>query len=172
MWIYGNWWNMKESSKLFEHLCGASVKRLHAVDIKLLSFFKDPIKIQFYPILVMSFPWTCKNEIIKRLLSSDASILSSSPSSLLSALFPSMVQSNGPVLWTRLPPSGWIHVSFLRFPSNLCSFSFNRNRFFSSRLRCENSYWRWNNFHKLLNYAYKSLPFIWIWPYKAFIQQR
>lgn len=94
-----------------------------------------------YPTLVISFPCTCKKEIIKRLLSSDGSILSNSSSSLLSAFFPNIEQSNGAVLWTRHPPSGWNHVSFLRFPSKRCSFSFNRNRFFSSRFRCENSYW-------------------------------
>ena len=141
MWIYWNRWYMKKCTKFLKHLCSACVKWVHSREQEINTFILMKLVCTTYPTLVISFPCTCKKEIIKRLLSSDGSIFSNSSSSLLSSFVSNTEQSNGAVLWTRLPPSGWIHVSFLRFPSNRCSLSFNRKRFFSSRFRCVNSYW-------------------------------
>lgn len=139
--IDGDWRDLKKSTELLQHLNGTHTERFHAVKNIVMPIYQVYRKLcATHPIFVISFPWTCKNEITKRLFNSDGSICLSSSSSLLSTL--PIAGSSGAVRWTLHPSSGCIHVSFLKLPSKRCSFSFNRRRFFSSRFRWLNSYWK------------------------------
>lgn len=136
-----NWWDLKERAELFEHLDGAHLERFHSkLNSKLLPLVSRQFWLISYPIRVINFPCTCKNDITKRLFNSDGSIWCNSSSSLLSPFLPATDGSSGAVRWTLQPSSGWIHVSLRKFPSKRCSFSLRRRRFFSSRFFWLNSY--------------------------------
>lgn len=104
------------------------------INFCIFCFVLEIIKTAFtYPILVINFPWMCKKLVIKRLFTSKASNWLSSSSSVDSVEWP-IIGSRGANRRMRLPPSGWIQFSRRRWPpSKRCSFSFNLNRFFSSR---------------------------------------